>query len=68
MKGVVMFYNVKRGYGKIRGNDGNSYFVHKSQLPFWSIFLKKGEHVLFDVQDAPRGPCAINIRVDEGYR
>ena len=33
LSGVVDWYNVERGFGVIRGDDGIEYFVHFSNLP-----------------------------------
>lgn len=33
LSGVVGWYNVERGFGVIRGDDGSEYFVHCSNLP-----------------------------------
>jgi cold shock CspA family protein len=33
LPGVVDWYNVARGFGVIRGDDGIDYFVHFSNLP-----------------------------------
>ncbi len=37
MFGTVTKYFREKGYGFIRGEDGNSYFIHKSKL--------QGEHI-----------------------
>ena len=37
MSGTVTKYFNDKGYGFIRGEDGNSYFIHKSKL--------QGEHI-----------------------
>ena len=39
MKGIVKFYNIRKGYGFIRGDDGHTIFVHKTAIPFFDIFL-----------------------------
>ncbi len=45
MKGIVKWYNIRKGYGFIQGEDGNDVFVHKTAIPFWTIFLTTGERV-----------------------
>ena len=32
MEGIVKFFNKKRGYGFIAGEDGNDYFVHYTAI------------------------------------
>ena len=63
MKGNVLWYNVRKGFGTIMGADGNRYFAHKSNLPFWTIFLTKGDLVEFLVEDDKRGAVAKDIKV-----
>lgn len=68
MKGTVNRWSSKFGYGFIRGEDGNSYFLHASKLSedFIGTSGRRnvdfGETVLFDVRDAARGPEAVNVR------
>jgi len=33
MKGTVKWYNIKKGYGFIKGEDDQEYFIHYSALP-----------------------------------
>ena len=68
MKGIVMWYNVQRGFGMIRGEDGLEYFAHRSQVPFWSIFLNEGDCVSFSIEDSSRGPKAVDVNVLEEKR
>ena len=65
VNGVVSFYDARKGFGFIRGDDGQRVFVHKSELPFWTIFLEKGDRVTYCVSDSKRGPYAKNIAVKE---
>jgi len=65
MEGIVSWYNVQKGFGFIRGDDGQRVFVHKSQLPFWTIYLQKGDRVTYRVAESERGPVAMNLAVKE---
>ncbi len=65
MKGIVSWYNVQKGFGFIRGDDGLRVFIHKSELPFWTIFLKKGDQVWYSVEESLRGPVARELTVKE---
>ena len=47
MKGKVKWYNIKQGFGFIEGENDKDLFFHKSEIPFWSIFLNKGDKVEF---------------------
>jgi len=43
MKGIVKWYSIRQGYGFIEGEDGEDVFIHKNDIPFWTIFLSKGD-------------------------
>ena len=55
MKGIVKWYNTKQGYGFIKGEDGEDAFIHKSNLPFWTIFLKAGDKVRYIPRKSNKG-------------
>ena len=61
MKGKVKWYNVKQGYGFIKGEDGNDTFIHKSNLPFWTIFLKPGDKVRYIPRQSAKGLEATEV-------
>ena len=61
MKGTVKWYNARKGYGFIEGEDGKDVFVHRTSLPS-GIFLDEGDKVEFEVEDSDRGPKATNIK------
>lgn len=63
MKGKVSWYDVKKGYGFIKGEDGKDVFVHKSDLSFWAVSLNKGETVNYDMERTRQGLKATEIRV-----
>lgn len=62
MRGTVTFYDIRKGYGFIRGNDGKTIFVHKTAVPFFDIFLLPGEHVEYQVDSTEKGPKAIDLK------
>jgi CspA family cold shock protein len=62
MKGIVKFYDIRKGFGFIRGNDGDTIFVHKTAIPFFDIFLLPGEIVEYDVETTEKGPKAVDIK------
>lgn len=45
MYGTVTKYFQDKGFGFIRGNDGNSYFIHHSNLG--GEYLERGYYVFF---------------------
>ena len=62
MEGTVKFFNQKKGYGFITGDDGDDYFVHHSQLPT-GIFPKENDKVSFEVKESEKGKQAENIQM-----
>ncbi len=54
MEGTVKFYNIKKGFGFISGEDGKDYFVHFSALPKGTV-LQTGEKVSFKPTEGDRG-------------
>jgi CspA family cold shock protein len=62
MKGIVKFYDIRKGFGFIRGDDGHTVFVHKSAIPFFDIFLLPGEHVEYQVDATEKGFKATSIK------
>ena len=65
MKGIVKWYNTRHGYGFIQGQDGEDAFVHKSEVPFWNIFLNSGDKVEYCKKYTTRGLQAINLKVKQ---
>ena len=63
MIGKVKWYNIKQGYGFIEGEEGEDVFIHKSQIPFWSIFLNKGDKVEFLIENTRNGLRATNVKM-----
>ncbi len=63
MKGKVKWYNIKQGYGFIIGEDGNEVFIHKNEIPFWTIFLNSGDKVEYLIRKTKRGIEAKEVRI-----
>ena len=61
MKGIVKWYNIKKGFGFIEGEDGKNVFVHKTAIPFWTIFLNENDRVEYRVERSKRGVQAKDI-------
>ena len=64
MKGTVKFYNAEKGYGFIKGSDGE-YFVHVKDfknIPHGRV-LKGGEIAEFEPQQNDKGKAAKNVYV-----
>jgi len=64
LKGTVKWFNAKKGYGFITQEDGNDIFVHFSgiEMPGFKS-LNENDKVEFEVQQGPKGPQAVNVKV-----
>lgn len=62
MKGIVQFYDIRKGYGFIRGDNGHTIFVHKTDIPFFDIFLTPGELVEYQIGASKKGSKAVNVK------
>ncbi len=63
MKGEVKWYNIKQGYGFIKGEDGEDVFIHKNEIPFWTIFLSKGDKIEYTKENTKKGLKAKNLKI-----
>jgi CspA family cold shock protein len=61
MKGTVKWFNDRKGYGFIEGEDGNDIFVHRNDIPINTI-LDENEQVEYEITKTDRGPQAINVK------
>ena len=62
MEGIVKRW-LDRGFGFIgvEGND-EDVFVHQSNLSA-AYELSEGQNVEFDMEDSPKGPRAVNVKI-----
>ena len=61
MKGKIKWYNARKGYGFIEGEDGKDVFVHQSALTPGTD-LNEGDKVEFEIENSPKGPQAKNVK------
>jgi len=61
MEGTVKWYNPRKGYGFISGEDGKDIFVHRSSIPE-GTYLNEGDKVDYQLEDSERGPQATNVK------
>jgi len=60
MKGKVKWFNARKGYGFIEGEDGKDVFVHKSSIE--EGYLNEGDPVEFETEETDRGLNAKNVK------
>lgn len=66
MKGQVKWFDSKKGYGFITGEDGKEIFVHFSGIVADGFkSLTEGQKVTFEVSEGAKGEQATNVTVAE---
>lgn len=60
MNGTVKWFNIKKGFGFISGEDGKDYFVHITQLPH-GMLLRENDSVTFEPTETDKGLQATKI-------
>lgn len=67
MHGIVKWFDTKKGFGFICGDDGKDYFVHYSGIAEVPGEKRRNLHedqkVTFDVVEGKKGPNAQNVKV-----
>ncbi len=61
-KGTVKFFNVTKGFGFIKEDNGQEIFVHATGL---KENIKDNDQVLFEIQEGKKGLNAINVVLDK---
>lgn len=61
MKGKVKWYNARKGYGFIIGEDKNDIFVHQNDIAPGTQ-LHDDDEVEYEKEDSDRGPKATNVK------
>jgi cold shock protein len=65
VKGVVKWFNDKKGFGFIEQEGGGDVFVHHTAINMQGFkTLSEGDRVSFEVEDNHRGPAARNVSKD----
>jgi cold shock protein len=63
--GTVKWFNEAKGFGFITPSEGSKdVFVHFSAIASEGFrTLSEGQQVTFDIEDTPKGPQAVNVKV-----
>jgi len=62
MKGKIKWYNLRKGYGFISGEDDEDVFVHNTDVPEGTL-LKEEDEVEYEVEKTDKGLKAINLEL-----
>jgi CspA family cold shock protein len=61
MQGSIKWFNPRKGYGFIQGDDGKEIFVHHTAVPM-DANLSDGDKVEYQVGESERGPRATDVK------
>ena len=64
MKGVIKWYNPRKGFGFIENDEGKDIFVHFRQVNnsgHGRVSLNEGQKVTFEIGEGEKGPQAENV-------
>ncbi|HEY1039906.1 MAG TPA: cold shock domain-containing protein [Bacteroidia bacterium] len=59
-KGTVKFFNEAKGFGFIKGDDGQEIFVHVTGL---KEEIQENDEVVYETQDGKKGLNAVNVKL-----
>lgn len=62
MKGKIKWFDTKKAYGFIQGEDGQDYFVHVSELPE-GVTPQENDEVTFEPAETERGKQAKKVEM-----
>lgn len=61
MKGKIKWFNQRKGFGFIVGEDGNDIFVHKNDIAEGTS-LNEEDPVEYEKEESDKGPKAVNVK------
>lgn len=64
MNGTVKFFDERKRFGFITGEDGKDYFVHITSVEP-GVALREEDSVTFEVEEGDRGLKAVNVKLSE---
>ena len=64
MKGTIKWYNPRKGYGFIHGEDEKDVFVHSNSLPMGAD-ISENDKVEYQIEESERGQRATKVKILE---
>lgn len=61
MEGTVKWFDDRKRYGFVEGEDGNDYFVHENALGEGTTAVEEGDDVTFEPAETEKGLQAQNV-------
>jgi len=61
MKGKIKWYNPRKGFGFIVGEDGKDIFVHQTDVPE-DVNLNEEDSVEYETEETEKGTKAKNVK------
>ena len=65
MKGTVKWFNNRKGYGFIQGENGIEVFIHRNELILGTT-IDKNDRVEYGIKKSEKGPEAIDVKKIRG--
>lgn len=62
MKGTIKWYNNRKGYGFIQGDDGINVFIHQTALTMETLIYENDE-VEYEIEKSERGLKTANVKI-----